>query len=426
MRFLPEQTVVCHVCGSSYTVKSHLDAASGTVVSEPSTCPACGVVRRTAPARSPGLAKSLVLTFAGVRWYVERFGDAARFLEQHSLRAEDVDAYLGLVDGIDFAAWEADERAVKKPTADERETLALLPRLRAEAAGGQLRAALANIAEPVKSKLRAEQAQHLEVFRQRTTKQEPSMDWKHGTPVKWSEYLAEDSVREAARRDLLKLKEVSPLEKAMPGTQLGEKTYAASDSIVRFGPDETRAMLSELVPLLPLALEQLRVIFPANPRESMPFLQLLSAMECCGVPLPAPMAGAPVDEWLGMFAAKLGMIGDHERIGLALTCLAFGRPDAIPKILKRKKTKQYKPGWEFYDLWPEFVEYMALALEKGASAEDVRPAFHSIVWAFPTLNNKQLAWWPDLLLAARVYYGLFEKRPVGEVGQALYDLVRTM
>jgi hypothetical protein len=253
-----------------------------------------------------------------------------------------------------------------------------------------------------------------------------SIDWEHGTPVKWSEYLGDEKVRESAHRSLLKLKELNPLEKAVPGTQLGEKAYAVADSIVRFGPEETRSVVVDLVPFLPLAIEQLRVIFPASPTDHVKFIQLLTFMECCAVPLSAPMAGAPVDEWLDLLAPDAALVYEHNRVGVALTCLAFGRSEPIPKILKRKKTKQYKPGWEFYDLWPEFVEYMALAVEKGASAEDVRPAFHSIVWAFPTLNSKQLARWPDLLLAARVYYGLFEKRPVGEVGQALYDLVRTM
>jgi hypothetical protein len=252
-----------------------------------------------------------------------------------------------------------------------------------------------------------------------------STDWAHGAPVAWSAYLADETLREIIRHDLAQLGEIKPAIKALPGRKLGDYRELVTRSIVHGGPARTRAAFAPLVELIPLAIEQLRGLFPAAPIEGVPFLELVSGLECCDVPFAAPMAGAPVDEWLDLLAADAALVFAHDRVGAALTCLALGRPDPMPKILKRKKTRQYKPGWQFYDLWPEFVEYLALALEKGASAEDVQPAFYSVVRAFPTLIKEHRVWWPDLLLAARVYFCRFEKRPVAEVGQALHDLVRT-
>jgi hypothetical protein len=127
--------------------------------------------------------------------------------------------------------------------------------------------------------------------------------------------------------------------------------------------------------------------------------------------------------------AEPGLVYPHARVGVALLCLASGLNQAIAELLELKPTTKLVPGEEFYDQWAPFVRYLALALAKGASAEDVYPAWASIVWAYPTGGlgrTKHLVGATDLLLAARVYYCLFEQRPVAEVGAALHAHVRTL
>jgi hypothetical protein len=252
-----------------------------------------------------------------------------------------------------------------------------------------------------------------------------SIDWEHGTPVKWSEYLSDPGLGEHARRALEALH--GPDVPAMPAKQLGLGAEVVPPAIVSLGVDEARTLLLPAVPLALVAVDQLRTLFPASPsKHGVGFIAFVNGMECSNVPLPGPMAGAPAPEWLGLLAARPRQLADHQRVGVALACLAFGLRESVPGVLGGKPSRQYEPGWQFYDRWRELAEYLALAQGKGASAEDVRPAFESVVWAFPTLVKQQQAWWRDLLLAARVYYGLFEHRPVTEVGQALHDLVRTM
>jgi hypothetical protein len=427
MRFLPEQTVQCHVCGSSYPVKSHFDATSGTVASEPSACPACDAPRKTVPARTPGLAKSLVLTLAGVRWYVDRFGDAARFLEQHSLLAQDVDAYLALVDALDFAAWEADERAVEKPTADERETLAALPRLRAEAASGQLRETLMKIAEPVKVALRAEYSRSKAIFDRRKAPPTPvsSVDWAHGEPVGWRTLLETGPESDEAQNRLLGVQRLTPKDLVMPAEALGKYASWLPSSIVHFGVAKTRAIVEPALPHVPAAIARLaRGSFAADPLGALHFLEFVSGLECAGIPFAEPMAGAPMDKWLKSIATKQKTMIEKDRVRAALLCLAFGVTRPILEVLHLKPLAKFKPDLEFSDRWDHFARYLALAVDKGVSAKDVQPAWESMVWSFPTLLTKSLVYWDSLLLAARVYYGLFEKRPVGEVGQALFDVIR--
>ena len=167
MRFLPEQSVQCHVCRSSYTLKTEYDAGTQSLKSEPRQCPWCDAPRRRVPPPTPGYAKGLLLAHGRAPSYVKKYGDAERYLERYTLSEQDVDTYLSLADGLDLEAWEQAERGVRKPTGEGREALTILPRLRADKANGILAQELGAMADRVKQRLRAEHEAHLQIFHDR-------------------------------------------------------------------------------------------------------------------------------------------------------------------------------------------------------------------------------------------------------------------
>jgi hypothetical protein len=76
--------------------------------------------------------------------------------------------------------------------------------------------------------------------------------------------------------------------------------------------------------------------------------------------------------------------------------------------------------------WAGDVRPVALGLEDGASADDMRMARRAFVWSFPPLSSKYPLGFNELLRAAHIHIHLFEKRPVAQVGAALYAFDRTL
>jgi hypothetical protein len=84
------------------------------------------------------------------------------------------------------------------------------------------------------------------------------------------------------------------------------------------------------------------------------------------------------------------------------------------------------PGRSFGFDVPGFARYLAVAVATGAKAADVAPAWGAFVSAFPRKLAAKTLGWTDLMWAGRSYYHLIEKRPVGEVIDAISAFVHSV
>lgn len=163
MRARPTIDHRCHVCATVFTVQNVFDTPRGRPVGRvPDHCPACD-----APLRGPSLieigsAKNLLLTLFKVRSYIRDFGDAETFLRDNTVSEAEVDRFMALVETMDYDAW---QRSYRDGSLGAEQKA--LERIRKDAASGELKRRLQDIAEPVRAAHRQEYATHMQTFRQR-------------------------------------------------------------------------------------------------------------------------------------------------------------------------------------------------------------------------------------------------------------------
>jgi hypothetical protein len=151
-------------------------------------------------------------------------------------------------------------------------------------------------------------------------------------------------------------------------------------------------------------------------------LNFANLLRCSGERVPAE-----VDEpaWLAAIAPHKKMLEEKRQHSLALASLAVGESELVPKFIGGGKLpKTFKPGEAFQFNVQGFVRYMAVAMNHGAAAEDVGPAWGEFVQVFPRKLATKTLDWIDLFWATRAFLVHFEKRDAGEVAQDLYDYVR--
>lgn len=150
----------------------------------------------------------------------------------------------------------------------------------------------------------------------------------------------------------------------------------------------------------------------------------INISQCAGREVPAA-AAALVEPTIERLTDLLDLVTHSDRRTLALTALAFGRDDLVPKFAAGGKLpRSFKPGQTFDLNIRAFTRYLAVAVEHGAEAEDVEPAWREFVALFPQQLASESLGWVGLFTAARIMMVHFEKRDVGEVAQALHDFVR--
>jgi hypothetical protein len=151
-------------------------------------------------------------------------------------------------------------------------------------------------------------------------------------------------------------------------------------------------------------------------------LNFANLLRCSGERVPAE-----VDEpaWLAAIVPHKKMLEEKRQHSLALASLAAGETELVPKFIGGGKLpKTFKPGETFQFNVQGFARYMAVAIEHGAAAEDVGPAWGEFVQVFPRKLATNTLDWPDLFYATRAFLVHFEKRDASEVAQDLYDYVR--
>jgi hypothetical protein len=171
MRVQPTVTITCHVCGSVFTVNNRAGFVDGKRVFEqtPSACPACGASIKGKAETGVGGAHDLLLWVYAAPWYRRTYADIDRLLDVHVRNQADLDAYVALIDAMDYDAWERQvrEQAGGKLTRDDRDELAIIQRARDDARAGTLLGKFEEATRASRERLRQEHEKHMRVFESR-------------------------------------------------------------------------------------------------------------------------------------------------------------------------------------------------------------------------------------------------------------------
>jgi len=152
-------------------------------------------------------------------------------------------------------------------------------------------------------------------------------------------------------------------------------------------------------------------------------LSYLNTVRCCNGSLPADVADAE-QRWLEQLASRSSELTEPERHTLALAACAAARPALVPRFADlRELPDAFIPEQTFgFDL-PAFAGYLAAGIDRGATYQDVEPAWLDFVHRFPYKLDTRSLGWPALLFAARAVYATIGGLPEGEVADELHRLV---
>lgn len=172
VRVLPSFTHTCHVCGTQFTVENVPQISGGRpqIVQTPESCPACGAPIRSARPVEIGGVKDLILTHYGLPEYRKEYGTAQRFLETVSLRPEDVDRYLELLEQFDFAEWQqldARHKAGQELSSEDRKETKIIAQARADHERGKLLPVLREAVEQAKATIQRQHERYLQAYADR-------------------------------------------------------------------------------------------------------------------------------------------------------------------------------------------------------------------------------------------------------------------
>jgi hypothetical protein len=70
-----------------------------------------------------------------------------------------------------------------------------------------------------------------------------------------------------------------------------------------------------------------------------------------------------------------------------------------------------------------FIQHLAGAVEAGATADDVMPAFHELLGNYPRYESGDAADAATLLWAARIVHHQLGGEPLGTTAQFLHDTI---
>ncbi len=172
IRVVPSFTHTCHVCGTQFTVQNETQTGFGRprIVQTPESCPACGAPIRAARSVEIGGVKDLILTHYGLPEYRKEYGTAQRFLEAVSLKPEDVDRYLELLEQLDFAEWQqldTRHKAGQELSSEDRKETKIIGQARADHERGKLLPTLREAAEQAKAAIQRERERYLQTYAER-------------------------------------------------------------------------------------------------------------------------------------------------------------------------------------------------------------------------------------------------------------------
>lgn len=249
-----------------------------------------------------------------------------------------------------------------------------------------------------------------------------------GVPVTWDALINEH--KEAVNLTLESMKSL-PQRLSMIGPPwtigavLAGPAETLSEAAVIFGPDSCRPAMEAVSEYLPKAIDE---VFQNGVKvgaliSTIGLLSFLNVTRCCGVSVP-PEAVTAETQWLEQLAPFIRKLSEEERSELALAALAANELALVPTFISGGPLREkFQPGQAFEFNEQGFVRYLAIAIEQGASAADIEPAWRDFVRSFPYKYAAGTLKFAHLMWCARTVMVHFEQQPVETVAGALHEFI---
>src|SRR5205085_1632733 len=128
--------------------------------------------------------------------------------------------------------------------------------------------------------------------------------------------------------------------------------------------------------------------------------------------------------WLAQLAERTRELTEPERHALALAACAAARPTLVPPLADLPNVDEpFVANRVFGFNVPAFAGYLATAIDRGGSYQEIEPAWLDFVHRFPYKLAARTLGWPALLWAARAVYATIGELPENEVAGELHRLV---
>ncbi len=130
--------------------------------------------------------------------------------------------------------------------------------------------------------------------------------------------------------------------------------------------------------------------------------------------------GSAQAAWLSEMAAveRDGLL----RQSLAFSALAFGQDELVRQFVGPAPAGA-APGLTFQFNYPALIAYLSAACVRGASYEDVRPAWIDFLRSFPYKMGAKTAEWPHIFCVGRAVYHRIRDLPVSGVARETHKQI---
>ena len=208
------------------------------------------------------------------------------------------------------------------------------------------------------------------------------------------------------------------------GSELGGFEVKVAALATLRGPAAATTLFELASPALPRIIAEIGDTIDRNRVVPAVFtLSYCNVVRCCGAPFPLEAEDAE-QNWLPQLAERARELTEPERHSLALAACAAARPTLVPPFADLPETGEpFVPNKICGFNVPGFAGYLASAIERGGSYQDVEPAWLDFVHRFPYKLDTRMLDWPALLFAARAVYATLGDLPEGEVALELHRLV---
>lgn len=190
------------------------------------------------------------------------------------------------------------------------------------------------------------------------------------------------------------------------------------------GPARVAPIIDTMAPSLDVAIEQIGPTLDRDRYLAAYFtLNAMNVARCCGRAVPKAAVALEAD-WLEQLAKWTTQLPESDRHTAALAACAANRTKLVPTFAElRALDESFTAGQTFGFNVPAFAGYLAVAVDAGASYQDVELAWLDFVHRFPYKLEANTLSWPALLWAARAVYTTIGKLPENEVAAELHKLL---
>jgi hypothetical protein len=152
-----------------------------------------------------------------------------------------------------------------------------------------------------------------------------------------------------------------------------------------------------------------------------------NVFECLGFPM-ADATWATMRAWIPRFEVSRNDKSVFYFWNAGLIAIALGDRAAARRIAGHRGDGAipFEAGATFQMNIRGFLQHLVSAIEAGAAADDVMPAFHELVGNYPRYEDGKAADEATLLWAARIVHHQLGGQPLSTTAQFLHDTIWTL